>query len=58
MNDIDHIQAAWEISNAMAKLNDLIWDHYEHDFIELFINRDPNTVEEMAEEEYQGEPRF
>ena len=58
MNDIDHIHAAWEISNAMAKLNDLIWDRYEHAFIELYINRDPKTAEAMLQEEYQGEPRF
>jgi len=58
MDGIEHIQAAWEISNAMAKLNDLIWDLYEYDFIELFINRNRNTVEEMAYEVYQEEPRF
>ena len=58
MDGIEHIQAAWEISNAMAKLNDLIWDLYEDDFIELFINRNPNTVEEMAYEVYQEESHF
>jgi len=58
MNDIKHIKAAWEISNAMAKLNDLIWDLYEYDFIELFINRNRNTVEEMAYEVYQEESHF
>jgi len=58
MKDLYNIQAAWEISNAMAKLNDLIWDRYEDDFMELYIKRDPKTLEEMLQEKDQGEPRF
>lgn len=58
MKDLYDIQAAWEISIAMDRLNDLIWDRYEDDFIELYIKRYPKTLEEMLQEKYQGEPRF
>jgi len=53
MDDTALIKAAWDVSNAMAKLNDLIWDLYEHDFMELFINPDPNSVEHLAYEVHQ-----
>jgi hypothetical protein len=55
MDDREYIKAAWEISNAMAKLNNLIWDLYEDDFIELFINPDPNSIEQLAYEAHQEE---
>jgi hypothetical protein len=55
MDDTPIIKAAWDVSNAMAKLNDLIWNLYEDDFIELFINPDPDSVEQLAYEVYQEE---
>ena len=58
MKDLYDIQAAWEISIAMDRLNNLIWDRYEDDFIELYIKRYPKILEEMLQEKYQGEPRF
>jgi hypothetical protein len=35
MRDEDEIKVAWEIWNLISRLNDLIWDFYEEDFIEL-----------------------
>jgi len=58
MDDTQLIKAAWDVSTAMAKLNDLIWDLYEEDFIELFINPDPNSIEHLAYEVHQEESDF
>jgi len=55
MDDTELIKAAWHISNAMAKLNNLIWDLYEDDFLELFINPDTESVEQLAYEVHQEE---
>jgi len=55
MDDTPLIKAAWDVSTAMAKLNDLIWDLYEDDFIELFINPDPNAIEQSACQVHQEE---
>jgi len=55
MDDTELIKAAWDVSNAMAKLNDLIWDLYEDDFIELFINPDPDPLDQLAYEVHQEE---
>jgi len=37
MNEQEKIQAAWDITELMAKLNDLLWDQYEDQFIERYI---------------------
>ncbi len=58
MEDTAIIKAAWDVSNAMAKLNDLIWDLYEDDFIELFINPDTDSVEQLAYEVHQEESQL
>ena len=55
MDDTELIKAAWDVSNAMAKLNDLIWNLYEDDFIELFINPDTDSPGQLAYEVHQEE---
>jgi hypothetical protein len=35
MRDEDEINVAWEIWNLISRLNNLIWDFYEEEFIEL-----------------------
>ena len=40
MKDENEIQTAWEIWNLIARLNDLIWDHYEDDFIEFYLKEE------------------
>lgn len=35
MKDKNEIQLAYTVWNLIAKLNDLLWDHYEEDFIQL-----------------------
>jgi hypothetical protein len=31
------IETAWEIWHLISKLNDLIWDHYEENFIDRYL---------------------
>lgn len=35
MKDNSEIQLAYTVWTLISKLNDLIWDHYEQDFIQL-----------------------
>jgi len=44
MKDENEIHIAWEIWNLIARLNDLIWDRYEDQFIDICL--------EEEEEEY------
>ena len=41
MKDKNEIQTAWELLNLIEKLNQLLWDHYEDDFIEIDLQEDP-----------------
>ena len=50
MMDKYTIEAAWEISNLMNKLNDLIWDQYEDAFIDLYIKGEEQKYWEKQEE--------
>jgi hypothetical protein len=40
-NEKQFIHTAWRLSNLMSKLNDMIWDQFEFEFIERFINKTP-----------------
>jgi hypothetical protein len=35
MNNQEEIQTAWDILHLMARLNELIWNRYENEFIEV-----------------------
>lgn len=37
MKDENEVQLAWQIWNLIAKLNDLIWDRYEEQFIDIYL---------------------
>lgn len=37
MNNEEQIQTAWTIWHLMAKLNELIWNQYENEFIERYL---------------------
>jgi hypothetical protein len=45
MNNEKEIQTAWTVWQLMAKLNELIWNRYENEFIEQYL--------ELEEEKYQ-----
>jgi len=44
MNNEQEIKTAWTIWHLMARLNELIWDRYENEFIEQYL--------ELEEEKY------
>jgi len=37
MNNQEEIQTAWTIWHLMARLNQLIWNRYENEFIEEYL---------------------
>jgi hypothetical protein len=41
MKDEKEVQTAWEMLNLLEKLNQLLWDHYEDDFIQIDLQEDP-----------------
>ena len=41
MKDRDQIDTAWQIWHLISRLNDLIWNHYEKEFLELVKKNDP-----------------
>ena len=38
MNNEEEIQTAWSIWHGMARLNALLWDRYENECIERYVN--------------------
>ena len=44
MNNQEEIQTAWAVWHLMARLNQLIWNRYENEFIEQYL--------ELEEEKY------
>lgn len=41
MKDEKEVQIAWEMLNLLEKLNQLLWDRYEDDFIDIDLQEDP-----------------
>ncbi len=41
MKDEKEVQTAWELLNLIEKLDQLLWDRYEDDFIEIDLQEDP-----------------
>lgn len=37
MKDRAEIETAWQVCNLISRLNDLIWDHYEENFIDRYL---------------------
>jgi len=37
MNDEKEAQLAWDLWNLIEKLNDLLWDRYQHQFIDYLM---------------------
>ena len=44
MKDQREIQIAWETWNLVEKLNNLLWDRYEEDFIEIYLKEEEDNV--------------
>jgi hypothetical protein len=41
MKDQKEVQIAWEMLNLLEKLNQLLWDRYEDDFLDIDLQEDP-----------------
>jgi len=62
MNDQKEVRIAFEIWNLINKLNDLLWDQYEEEFLEIYLKeeddqylrtiQDPNLPE--AQDKTEG----
>ena len=39
MKELTEPQLAWEIWNILARLNDILWDRYEEEFIEIYLEK-------------------
>jgi len=62
MKDQKEIQIAWETLDLIEKLNNLLWDRYEQDFIEIYLREEedkllrtighpnPTTAQDQTEE--------
>ena len=49
MNDIKEIRVAWQIWHLISKLNDLIWDYYEDEFVRLCQQGDELDWENLTD---------
>ena len=60
MKNENEIQVAWKIWKIIYRLNDLIWDRYEDEFIELCGKEEDDKYWKQIEEENQDtiEPDF
>ncbi len=56
MKDEKEVQTAWKMLNLIEKLDQILWDRYEDDFIEMDLQEDPclGTLGPLALEEAQG----
>jgi hypothetical protein len=62
MNDQKEVRIAFEIWNLINKLNDLLWNQYEEEFLEIYLKeeddkylrtiQDPNLPE--AQDKTEG----
>ncbi len=46
MDNEEEIQIAWSIWHLMARLNELIWNRYEHEFIERYVKLEEDLQSE------------
>jgi len=60
MKDQKEIQIAFEIWNVINKLNDLLWDQYAEEFLEIYFEQEDDkflrTIEHSAPSEAQDKP--
>jgi len=55
MKDQMEIQIALEIWNLLNKLNDLLWDRYEEEFLEIYLKEeDDNFLRTIQQSKLPG----
>ena len=50
MNNEEEIKTAWTIWHLMARLNELIWDRYENEFIEQYLHLEEEKYGQSIQE--------
>jgi hypothetical protein len=50
MYDQNQVNAAWQIWHLISRLNDLIWDHYEKEFLEIVKKNEPVKPSDQHDE--------
>ena len=50
MNNEEEIKTAWTIWHIMARLNELIWDRYENEFIEQYLHLEEEKYGQSIQE--------
>jgi hypothetical protein len=60
MKDENETQVAWQIWNLVTRFNDIIWDRYEDEFIELYLKEELKKHQQKIAEQYYDttEPAF
>ena len=51
MNNEEEIKTAWTIWHLMARLNELIWNQYENEFIERYLKLEEEKYWESQADE-------
>jgi hypothetical protein len=46
------IQTAWEIWTLINRLNDLLWDRYDHEFIEIDLQEEVDKARPREEKPF------
>jgi hypothetical protein len=46
--DVSEAKLAWMIWHALEKLNDLLWDHYEKDFLSFALEEEDQDKESIT----------
>ena len=56
MKDEKEVQLAWTLWNLIEKLNDLLWDRYELDFIETHMKEEEQKYwDTLADNQEDGD---
>lgn len=55
MNIQEEIQTAWTLWHLMARLNELIWNRYENEFIERYLKLEE---EKYGQEQSDKDPSW
>jgi hypothetical protein len=49
LKDPSQIKIAWAIWNLLSRLNDLLWNYYEDEFLNILSNDDRTFEEQMQD---------
>lgn len=56
MKDKNEIMIAWQIWHLISRLNDLIWDHYEDEFVQLCQQYDQHDWKNLTDTLWLDDP--